>query len=225
MRRSCAGSVGEGAGAPDPTLDLGVQALEMLFVVRSRRRVGLGERVRTGGREAPLKHVDCLGELLVRPGQPGRRRQPRAPHACAWRCGTLASTFDALHGGQPTCAGVSHLGQEAATPRVSRPDVLSRDHEAADEPSCSCRSSEPSVMPRRAVSRTLHVGPAGPRNVAGTGRGGGVGVARPRCAASLGCAPMQCLGHRIRRSGLHHHRIDCVGGAIPGFLRGAWTQL
>ena len=46
-----------------------MQALEAVRGAQSGP-VGLGERVELGGgREAPLKHVDCLGELLV----PARR--------------------------------------------------------------------------------------------------------------------------------------------------------
>ena len=55
MRRSALARSGKAAGAPDPTLDLGVQALEAVRGAQSGP-VGLGERVELGGgREAPLK--------------------------------------------------------------------------------------------------------------------------------------------------------------------------
>ena len=110
-----------------------------LFVVRSRAQWGSGNRVELGGgREAPLKHVDCLGELLV----PARRDLGQALLRLSEPGGpedggnlarhTLAQAMRDL--GQHVALQVdstalaAHLGQEAAH-RGCQARVLIRDHE------------------------------------------------------------------------------------------------
>ena len=115
-----------------------MQALEAVRGAQSGP-VGLGERVELGGgREAPLKHVDCLGELLV----PARRDLGQALLRLSEPGGpedggnlarhTLAQAMRDL--GQHVALQVdstalaAHLGQEAAH-RGCQARVLIRDHE------------------------------------------------------------------------------------------------